>query len=287
MEYMTAEYIWETLKEKFTEKTMKGKYIIGDNNEHEAFKAIFDMFSKQSIRQRGEEIKKYLEEIIQEDTNTEVREEVGKRLYHFLPYMMERDFLLAYDSEKTTNPIKIGERVFYGCWTVFSYAQAGKKVFSKETKEKLAYLLRTFEIRRLNFSGIDLSGENLISILLPGINLSGANLQNAHLLMIIGQTINLSDADLSKASLINADLFVANLTSANLSGANLRRADLSGANLTNTNLTDAILEGANLSDAIISTENHAYAKAQGAIVDEEPRLPEDYDTENEETSAGG
>jgi uncharacterized protein YjbI with pentapeptide repeats len=67
---------------------------------------------------------------------------------------------------------------------------------------------------RVQASGVDLGGANLIGADLRGANLSGANLRSA---------------DLGGANLYGADLRGADLRGANLSGANLRSADLGGA----------------------------------------------------------
>ena len=73
------------------------------------------------------------------------------------------------------------------------------------------WLLDNTEGKRLDLSGVDLSGVDLSDANLRYANLSGANLRYA----------NLSGA---------------NLRYANLSGANLSGVDLSGANLSNANL---------------------------------------------------
>ena len=80
------------------------------------------------------------------------------------------------------------------------------------------------QIRRPDFSGVNLAGANL-----NGIDFNGANLKGANL---------------NKAILYSAALVLADLTAADLRNANLSGADLNGANLTGAKLSGARFDGA-------------------------------------------
>lgn len=82
-----------------------------------------------------------------------------------------------------------------------------------------------------NFGHCDFSGQNLSNQDLNCLVFTGADFAGA----------DLSGSDLSYTVLSGTNLTGANLTNANLTGANLENANLSGANL-----TGATIEGANL-----------------------------------------
>ncbi len=96
-------------------------------------------------------------------------------------------------------------------------------------------------------SEIDLSDEDLRSLILEDAELIGARLIR----------VNLTGADVTSSTLDGADLSEARLGGANLQGvtlveAKLVRADLRGANLKETDLDDADLTGANAAQANLS-----------------------------------
>ncbi|MEH2239350.1 pentapeptide repeat-containing protein [Nostoc sp.] len=111
-----------------------------------------------------------------------------------------------------------------------------------------------------NLIDVNLTEANLTNANLSGTDLTGANLINAKLsgANLIGSDLinaKLSGADLTKVNLINAKLSGADLTNANLINACLRGADLSGANLENSNLSNANLIDANFTGANLSNAN--------------------------------
>ncbi|MBH8566666.1 pentapeptide repeat-containing protein [Nostoc sp. CENA67] len=115
-------------------------------------------------------------------------------------------------------------------------------------------------LKYANFTGADLSNANLsctdLSVAnLINVNLAGANLTNANLSGADLTGANLTNANLSGADLIGADLINANLSGADLTKANLINACLRGADLTKANLIDACLRGADLSGAILENSN--------------------------------
>lgn len=91
-----------------------------------------------------------------------------------------------------------------------------------------------------NFSGFNLSYDNLV-----GANFSGSNFMNAILYYA-----NLSGANLSGAQLTSANLPNANLSGANLSKSKIFSSDLSNANLSGANLKGAEISSSNFSGAI-------------------------------------
>jgi len=91
-----------------------------------------------------------------------------------------------------------------------------------------------------NFTGVNLSYDNLV-----GANFSGSNFMNAILYYA-----NLSGANLSGAQLTSANLPHANLAGANLSQSKIFYSDLSNANLSGANLKGADIFSSNFSGAI-------------------------------------
>lgn len=94
--------------------------------------------------------------------------------------------------------------------------------------------LRTMLSTTADLNGIDLAGEQLSDLYLPGRALVAAQL---------------CDTDLSGSKLPFADLRYAQLQRANLQNADLRGSTLVGADLTGANLRGAQLDDADLSDA--------------------------------------
>jgi GTPase SAR1 family protein len=288
MEYMTAEYMWETIKEKFLDKNLKEKYILAEGNESEALKVMSDLFAKERIDNGNSEIVRYFIQIIKAEEAGK-KKEVSERLQVFLPYFFEHHFLYEYNLKEHTNPIETCKRIFFGCWTAFAYSTEGKKVLPEETKDYLAYFVR-LRGYRLNLSSIDLIGSDLLGANLDNSNLSYANLNNIYLIGSILINTILSNANLNNALLQGAYLGDANLNGANLSGADLVGANLSDANLTSanldkTNLSGAYLRDANLSGVTFSKETtleradlrgakmdadfKEFARRKGAIVDDD------------------
>ena len=108
-------------------------------------------------------------------------------------------------------------------------------------------------LQQANLSGANLFRAHLDEAILRGADLSGANLREAHLSWwdLGGRATDLSSANLSETDFSGADLRKANLGLANLSKANLSMANLSEANLRAAILLETNFEGANLSRARI------------------------------------
>jgi uncharacterized protein YjbI with pentapeptide repeats len=107
------------------------------------------------------------------------------------------------------------------------------------------------QLKKANFSWVQLTCADL-----SGANLSGANFNGANLCHV-----NLSGANLRRANLKEANLTAANLSSANLSKTDLREANFTAANLSNANLTEANLTAANFTVATLSNANLTLAQA--------------------------
>ena len=106
----------------------------------------------------------------------------------------------------------------------------------------------------VDFSGLQLVGEDLSGLDLTCANLVGTDLSRA----------NLEAAVLFGAQLGGAVLFEANLAQAELSGANLERANLEGADLTRAGMGLAKLAGADLSRAVLNGATLTEADLTGA-----------------------
>ncbi len=99
-------------------------------------------------------------------------------------------------------------------------------------------------LRRINLTGAQLAGANLIYADLEGANFTAANLQRASLSDATLRSANLGLTQLEQASLVGADLRGAALRMAYLQGADLRRAQV-----TDQVLAEAFaLRGATLPD---------------------------------------
>ena len=148
-------------------------------------------------------------------------------------------------------------------------AQEAEEEPPLELGSREEFLLSYAEGRPLkgDFTGVDLSDEDLTGLNAEGALLSGARFSGC----------NLSGADLSGAALAGADFTGADLRDAKLEEADLTRADLTravlrGAVLDNATFEDAVLIEANLEKASLvgveaSRSNLADAKLRGATLD--------------------
>lgn len=98
-----------------------------------------------------------------------------------------------------------------------------------------------------DLNGIDLSGQNLGSVYLPGRALVAAQMENV---MLDGA--KLLFGDLRHANLRGASLREADLSGSTLAFADLRDADLRSAVLRDVDLRDAKLDGADLRGAVLA-----------------------------------
>lgn len=134
------------------------------------------------------------------------------------------------------------------------------------------------DFRESNFSGIDLSAQNLIfsksnfseailnEVNLSGLDFSGAKFIEAAINEAILVGTNFAGADFSKAALMSTNLTDANLERAKLTEATLLSANLSKANLRKANLSSAMLSGADLFKTKLVAANLSRAKIDEAIL---------------------
>jgi uncharacterized protein YjbI with pentapeptide repeats len=132
-----------------------------------------------------------------------------------------------------------------------------------------------------DFERADLSGADMVTIILRDADLMDAKLRGADLQAADLTGAFLRGADLSKASLVatdltEADLVEANLTDAELFGTHLRDADLTEANLTDASLYGAYLEGADLSGANLAGADLTEVEAEHMCYDDKTRWPDDF-----------
>ncbi len=86
---------------------------------------------------------------------------------------------------------------------------------------KVELLIKEYKTGRRDFSGVDLSNQNLSNCILVGVDLSDTNLAGADLSKVIFEKVNLSRANLTSSKLNPADLSCCDLRGANLSNAKL------------------------------------------------------------------
>ncbi len=124
----------------------------------------------------------------------------------------------------------------------------------------------TWDIKKANLGGVNLSHADLFSVKLTEGNLSHADLSGAELSMADLSRADLSEADLRDANFYGARLYKANLSGANLSGARFNMADLSRADFSRADLSHAILHEANIHEAYFSEANLSGANLSHAIL---------------------
>ena len=115
------------------------------------------------------------------------------------------------------------------------------------------------DLRRADFSNLDMESADLRGACLTGADLRGACLNRANLNMAA-----LSGADLTGAQLEGADLCMANLRHANLAGADLRGVELSGADLYAADLSGADFSNARLGGTDLRLANFVNANLEDA-----------------------
>lgn len=122
------------------------------------------------------------------------------------------------------------------------------------------------------FAELDLAGQNLVGLPLPGSDFARADLTGA----------NLSETDLSRANFARASLHGANLTRTDLRGAYFGperipdAPDRQGADLTEADLTDADLTGANLAHADLTGATLTRATLTDVSYDSETVWPQGF-----------
>jgi protocatechuate 3,4-dioxygenase beta subunit len=101
-----------------------------------------------------------------------------------------------------------------------------------------------------NYSGADLSGQNISGANLSVATFNNVDFQSANLSQINGSNSSFTNDNFTSANVHGANLSNATLTGSNFTNATVTQANLSNANLTNVNFTGTNLTGANLSGTI-------------------------------------
>lgn len=239
-EYLAAEYIWRTIKDKcLAPHDKKWKFDIND------FKQILSLFfGLFSNKELNDSIRTLLIEMIQQDPSIETKNILQGRLKQFLSDCLSYQFLdttlITKHTKLDTPPLDKAFNTFRGYWLILSHLGLNNDLFPVEHQENFVYLIRKASLP-INLNKINLGGVNLTRAYLKGAHLREANLQKSDLRRAI-----LKKADLSKANLKDALLTYTHLNGANLRGAYLNRAYLNGADLRGADLSGANLKGVQL-----------------------------------------
>ena len=290
-EYLTAEYIWQQLKDELcaTQNKRGNKTTYTLQQTHELLKLCDRLFTPQSLLPEESVVKQCLVDIINSDQSPE-KDTVRERLLYFWEKMIPYQFLYPPTDLSKPPSIVPSERIcrtFYVYWLCLQplHPQQDLQPKDKQLRRQMAELWRLlgfacpspFNLLYQNLSDVDLSNVNLSGSNLRNADLSysylvNANLKNANLRNAnLGNTIltnadlshtDLKNANLSDARLINVTLRNAYLNNANLRNIDLKNADLSSANLKNANLTRANLTRANLTRANLTRANLTRADLQ-------------------------
>lgn len=256
-EYLTAEYIWETVKGELIDKNRKKKYI--KESEAEILEFLQEIFGKQPM---SLEVANYLVEIIENDKNDEEKQELAKRLEYVIDYGLQKQFVYTFDAEKQDSVMDLSNWIFYGYWTIYAHLKEKIDLFGEGKEERrgsIVSILQFFQYKKTALKPLRLVGADLRVADLRVAYLRDAYLSGAYL-----SVANLRGADLRVADLSGANLSVANLSGADLRGGDLRGADLSHAYLSGAYLRDADLSGADLNVADLSGAYLRRADLSGA-----------------------
>lgn len=251
-EFMVAEKIWQTFSTFSLRQTPNNKrYVIDDPND--VLRLAFRLFSRRIL---SGEIVAYLAEVISNDHIIN-NQELACRLAHFLPDLIEKDFLYEFILKNDFRPIDSSLNTFYGYWSTLSLLGVSDNFMLDSIKARFVFLLDC--LLRRSAVLVKLSNQILAGVFLEGINLSSATLVNSDVSNAILKNVLLDGADmtsinLSGTRLINADLSRACLAEAKLSNANfensvLDRAFLKGSLAQNSRFTDTRFHNANLESA--------------------------------------
>lgn len=155
------------------------------------------------------------------------------------------------------------------------------KQSTKKFQTEMVAFKKVYPQTRLDLLAADFYGASIPNIMLNAANLMRGNFRYANVAegnfrsaqMVQADFIgcNAAGVDFSYAALRELKGRHANFCHANFESAKLDRADLTGADLREAILKDASLKGTILTGVIFSSlQQVAYAKAQGAVVDDAP-----------------
>jgi hypothetical protein len=263
-EYMTAKYIYDT---------MLG-LCNTDTKDEEIMETIWKLFSHKSI---SEEIRDYLEEIIEERREEDgvKQKELVEKLRNVFPKLLEIDFIVKLEEldKKFCKgfPLRKPLYTFRNFW-IFAKAILGQdqpcytQNLTREQRERFIDFIRYVQQDRHAFVvafplyNSNLQGLNLNDINLYKGNLSGANLRRAFL-----ERTYLAEATLENADLRDAFFGYAKFIAANLEGAKLGSSrDNVIVFIERTNFLNAQLVGAELANLVFGEVNFRYANLSEA-----------------------
>ncbi|OWY19391.1 NACHT domain-containing protein [Sphingobacteriales bacterium UPWRP_1] len=287
-EYLTAEKMWTEVLVGLTKTKKQGGYEIGYeiNMPDEVLKIFHNLFGMRALTK---EIAAALRQIIALQPQ-EARTKLADRMEHFLPLLLQHDFLYEYSSSSIKPygyPINMAIQTCYGFWWILTHLVEKRDYLGKlESRERLLFPilnfaqthdcivpfsyqnLRSINFTGVNFTGVDLTGANLIGVDLTGANLTGANLTGTNLAGANLSHVILKDfnIDIHSVILIEVNLAGAYLLNVNLSGVDLTCANFNHANLIGLNLSNTTLNGAKLEDATFRESNLSGADLNNAIL---------------------
>jgi uncharacterized protein YjbI with pentapeptide repeats len=257
-EYLTAEYIWEKIKE-LAYRNPKGKYNISDDDIINQFWRLF------SDKELSEEIESYLKELIAVDTDDSIKNALFERLMENAADMLKREFLPEHGIKNLRQPLYL----FRSYWHILACLRPEECTIKDNFKQEFAYMLKMQQpaSRQMwHLPKAELSHTNLSKMFLMFTNLQGANLQKVNLQETNLQEANLQEANLQEANLQEVNLQEANLQEVNLQEANLQEANLQGADLQGADLQNAYLQGADLQGADLRSAYLQGVYLQGAYL---------------------
>lgn len=226
-----------------------------------------------------------------ENETEEVRRHLTQRLAYFLPELLQKSFLIAYDERSDILPREVSMNFFYLYWTFVSHTNIDQNFTPEdvELKNKLAYYfqkerfpflkvsfqdfsgadLRKVHWKNANLENINLQAATLIDADLRGTKLNYANLSQANLSGSLLTNTSLKQTNLDKAQLFQTDARNVNLETAfwgtiELTGANLVGARLSGKDLSHLDLSLTSFSGADLSHCNLSQSDLSLSNLRGA-----------------------
>jgi hypothetical protein len=235
-EYMTAEKLFFTLKEKFLERKMNGKYVIDDAKA--ALQIINEMFGPQEL---SEEIIGHLKEIVH-NTPDFSKEELTDRMLLFLPEYFENDFIVEYRMGSDRQPVNFSVRCFSGLWQFVSVMDLRKDyLLTDEVKKKFVYYLNIKEVTRfLALSHQDISGQE-ISTHLYECNLDHADLAMCRIVNTAFVYCTLAHVNFNRCLMYNTDMFGSDLTSCTFNKAEIDSLKIEDAIVINCDFTNSTI----------------------------------------------
>jgi len=251
-EYLSAEYVYDKLKNTFlSSQTWK--------------EALCDLQRLLIENIFTESMLDCLNEVINNDTDTIAKKELFVKLTEFLPYFLQRGFLVKYLAKNSSSfPFDDSTNGFHSYWHILQTLRRSENLeFSslQSTDEFIRLVLA--ERNRIHDRQLFLDGLSLVGINLAGANLDAVRFDNS----------NLDSANFERTSLVETSFVDSELVEAKFNNAKFEAAVLDGAKLEGTEFYYANLHGtyflrANLKQAIFDEANLVGVKFDNAILRE-------------------